>query len=72
MSPPLNLALGPFLITPAERPGFGRFWAVYRLLDRQEVSHAIYLGVIPQVDGEATDALLSRISDKFAILSEQR
>ena len=72
MSPPLNLALGPFLITPAERPGFGRFWTVYRLLDRQEVSHAVYLGVIAQVDGEATDDLLSRISDKFAILSEQR
>jgi hypothetical protein len=70
MHPPQNLSFGPFLLTPAERPGFGRFWGVYRLLDWGEVAHALYLGVLVAEEGETVEALLSRVREKFPDPSE--
>lgn len=58
--PPHNLTLGTVLLTPAELPGSGRFWAVYERLDGGGVVHAVYRGLLVQAADETINDLWRR------------
>jgi hypothetical protein len=66
--PPANLKTETLMLTSAELPGSGRFWALYERLDNGPVAHVRYAGLLPCQDGETPEALLTRARAQLAAL----
>lgn len=62
---PANLGLTRVVLVPAELGGVP-FWAVYERLDRSEMIHAVYRGVLGGIPGESREALLIRAAAVLA------
>lgn len=61
--PPENLFHAPVMVVPADLPPVG-LWAVYELVEPGRVAHARYVGMMPRLEGETAEALMTRATQK--------
>ena len=61
---PANLNISKWMIVRGELPGLSSVWLIYEILDRSDIGHCRYLGLLDSIEGESQESLIQRVDDR--------